>query len=396
MDRQSAELGVAQSRCERAHPVELEFRRLPAFDIDEAHKVLEYRFRGRESARNHGASMPIRSGCGQAPPAPGRYWMRGSSALKHGYLVDSPAPPHNAVRRRTRSPLTPRRQAGADSRAAAQVHPSGNKKLIVVESEGAVFDGLRHRHEQGYLPAFIGRFAWGADPSLCARIWRSVALESRFRGEAPQVCLAAALRLLNTRYPSVRRVAVAKALETHLAARAPGAPGLDRAVSGAAADLVADWESMAEGLLREAGPPPVFEEASRFLAPDRRRMPGHRRACLEPISRGDRSQSLGNGGNGRPVPAHRRPRARRYGGISALRSGSRLRYGTSARHRFLQVHVDRFPIGIGAFLSDRARKGSRKLAPAVGVAFCDAAVWRFSRAPRRFSRFSRSRLRRPF
>ncbi|MFZ2635980.1 MAG: hypothetical protein WAZ99_06380 [Rectinemataceae bacterium] len=186
--------------------------------------------------------------------------------MKHGYLVDSPAPPHNAVRRRSRSPLTPRRQAGADSRAAAQVHPSGNKKLIVVESEGAVFDGLRHRHEQGYLPAFIGRFAWGADPSLCARIWRSVALESRFRGEAPQVCLAAALRLLNTRYPSVRRVAVAKALETHLAARAPGTPGLDRAVSGAAADLVADWQSMAEGLLREAGPPPVFEEASRFLA----------------------------------------------------------------------------------------------------------------------------------
>lgn len=184
--------------------------------------------------------------------------------------MDSLAPARKPLRRRT-SPgavtARPRERSGSESGASPA--PSSRlpdpKRLIVVESEGAVFDSLSHRHESGYLPAFIGRFAWGADASLCASIWRSVALGSRLRGEDPQVILAAALRLLNTHFPSVRRAAVARSIEVRLSAGGPGlaAPGFGP--SDPAGELVRDWISMAEGLLEEAGLPVVFPGARAFL-----------------------------------------------------------------------------------------------------------------------------------
>lgn len=138
-------------------------------------------------------------------------------------------------------------------------------RLVVVESEGAVFDSLAFRHEHGYLPAFVGRFAWGADPAVCARIWRAVALRSRLRGEDPLVLLPVALRLLNGRYPSVRRAAVARSLEVRASAPGPAGAKADR-TEDPAWRLARDWLSMAEGLLRDAGPSEAFPEAREFLA----------------------------------------------------------------------------------------------------------------------------------
>lgn len=191
--------------------------------------------------------------------------------MKHGFLVDSLSPPRNPVRRRAHAQASSRRP---DPRKPERKDEGGlgiakalpeTSRLVLVESEGAVFDSLAFRHEHGYLPAFIGRFAWGADPSLCARIWRKVALHSRLRGEDPEVLLPVALRLLNSKVPSVRRAAVARSLEVR--ASASGAAG-DMWVEGEdpAWRLARDWLAMAEGLLRDAGQAAAFGAAREFLS----------------------------------------------------------------------------------------------------------------------------------
>lgn len=139
------------------------------------------------------------------------------------------------------------------------------KALLVIESEGTVFDSLALRHEKAYLPAFVGCFSLGLDPAKAALLWRKLSLFSRLRGQEPLVILQAALRILNRNYPSVRRTAVLRALESFLSS--PGSDPLALAEAGEAAPerLLLDWLSMAEALMEEEGYAPCFHEAQNFL-----------------------------------------------------------------------------------------------------------------------------------
>lgn len=139
------------------------------------------------------------------------------------------------------------------------------RALIVVESEGAVFDTLAAQHERAYLPAFAGCFSWGADPSACAVLWRRLALSSRLRGQDPLLILLSALRLLNRNSPSIRRAAVLRALESYLASPAKDPLALAAAPKGSPGRLILDWISMCDSLLEEEGYAPCFSSASAFL-----------------------------------------------------------------------------------------------------------------------------------
>ena len=132
------------------------------------------------------------------------------------------------------------------------------KILIVVESEGAVFDSLARKHENGYLPAFAGCFSWGSDPSTCASLWRALALGSKLRGQDPLLILLSALRLLNRNSPSIRRAAVIRVLDLYLANPARDPLGFAASPSGSPERLILDWMSMSNALLDAEGYPPEF------------------------------------------------------------------------------------------------------------------------------------------
>ncbi len=137
--------------------------------------------------------------------------------------------------------------------------------IIIVESEGAVFDVHRRWHEAAYLPAFIGCFGGMAEPALCGEVWRYVALETCLRGEPPMVILLAALRVLNCLSPSVQRTVVVKALEKY-AASETSTDDLFRLEEKNPAEMMAiDWFSMAEGLIQDSGRVPYFFTAEEFL-----------------------------------------------------------------------------------------------------------------------------------
>ncbi|NLX45524.1 MAG: hypothetical protein GXY71_06390 [Treponema sp.] len=143
--------------------------------------------------------------------------------------------------------------------------PGPKKILLIIESEGAVFDSLSLMHQRAYIPAFSGCFSQGADPTYASMLWRRLALFSRLRGQEPLVILQAALRILNRSYPSVRRIAVLRCLESFL-----GASGKDRGLlaeseEGSPERLLLDWMTMAETLMEEEGYAPCFENAKSFL-----------------------------------------------------------------------------------------------------------------------------------
>jgi hypothetical protein len=137
--------------------------------------------------------------------------------------------------------------------------------LIVVESDGAVFDSLAQKHEKGYLPAFAGCFSWGLDPSACAGLWRRLSLSSRLRGQEPLLILLSALRLLNRKSPSIRRIAVIRILDSYLAAPARDPLGFASSPKGSPERLILDWITMSDSLLDEEGYAPGFPSAYDFL-----------------------------------------------------------------------------------------------------------------------------------
>ncbi len=139
------------------------------------------------------------------------------------------------------------------------------KILLIIESEGSVFDSLSLMHQKAYVPAFSGCFSQGADPAFASLLWRRLALFSRLRGQEPLIILQAALRILNRSYPSVRRGAVLRALESFL-----GTPGQDRRLlaeseAGSPERLLLDWMTMAETLMEEEGYASCFDNAKKFL-----------------------------------------------------------------------------------------------------------------------------------
>lgn len=148
----------------------------------------------------------------------------------------------------------------------AAVWTAPRRTLLVIESEGAVFDSLRQRHEACYMPSFAALFAWGVDPFVCSALWRSLALSSRTRGEEPAVILLAALRRLNRIMPSVRRSAFVSVLEAQI--RDPDPQALIQAArkEGSPECLIMEWMRTSDSLLSELEPAPLFSEAAAFLA----------------------------------------------------------------------------------------------------------------------------------
>jgi hypothetical protein len=155
----------------------------------------------------------------------------------------------------------------------ARIGPVFARSLIVVESEGCVFDTLRERHEQAYLPAFVACFSWGLDRSFCAGLWRKLALDSKFRGQSPARILLGALRILNRRFPSVRRSAVLRALDHYLALPTPDPFILAGAPAGSPERLILDWMTMSEGMIDAESPDHCFAQAREFLLSFKARAP---------------------------------------------------------------------------------------------------------------------------
>lgn len=150
------------------------------------------------------------------------------------------------------------------------------RALIVVESEGAVFDSLSRNHERAYLPAFAGCFSWGFDAAACSELWRRLALSSKLRGQEPLLILLSALRLLNRSAPSIRRAAVIRVLDSYLAAPTRDPLGFASSPKGSPERLILDWISMSDSLLDEEGYAPEFPTASAFLKTMKSLAPGAR------------------------------------------------------------------------------------------------------------------------
>lgn len=167
-----------------------------------------------------------------------------------------------------------RTEAAVERKAAADASSRASRVLVVIESEGAVFDTLARQHETGYIPAFAGCFSWGISPVVCAELWRRLALSSRLRGQEPSLILLSALRLLNRSAPSIRRAAVIKVLEAWLASPAKDPLALAQAPSGSPERLILDWMTMSASLLEEESYAPAFPAALAFLRGVKATAPG--------------------------------------------------------------------------------------------------------------------------
>lgn len=137
--------------------------------------------------------------------------------------------------------------------------------LLIVESEGAVFDTLSAHCEHAYVPAFTACFSMGHDPLSCGQIWRHVALETRLRGSSPFAILATSLRLLNKRHPSVRRAAIIKTLDSFIASGEKDLLALADSPLGSPGRIVADWYAMTCGAIEKEPPVSSFTRAQSFL-----------------------------------------------------------------------------------------------------------------------------------
>ncbi|MHB9151065.1 MAG: hypothetical protein ACYC2S_00295 [Spirochaetales bacterium] len=184
------------------------------------------------------------------------------------HILDNLPAERSVARKRARVSATRNRlkvETAEDRKPANPGEPLSKKILIVVESEGAVFDSLARKHENGYLPAFAGCFSWGSDPSTCASLWRALALRSKLRGQDPRLILLSALRLLNRNSPSIRRAAVIRVLDLYLANPSRDPLGFAASPSGSPERLILDWMSMSNALLDAEGYPPEFGSAREFL-----------------------------------------------------------------------------------------------------------------------------------
>lgn len=197
--------------------------------------------------------------------------------MRSVHIFDNLSGERNSTRKRLRAAASrnrPRGETATEGKSVTSAVLLSKRILIVVESEGAVFDSLARRHEKAYLPAFAGCFSWGLDPSACASLWRRLSLSSRLRGQEPLTILLSALRLLNRNAPSVRRVAVMRVLEAYLAAPARDPLGLASSPKGSPERLILDWITMSDALLEEEGYAPGFPSACNFLTTAKSIAPG--------------------------------------------------------------------------------------------------------------------------
>jgi hypothetical protein len=145
------------------------------------------------------------------------------------------------------------------------LHLHDKQVIVIIESEGAVFDINRYWHETAYLPSFIGCFGGNVDPAVAGEIWRTVALETSLRGEHPLVILLAALRVLNVLFPSMQRSVIIKTLEKYSLSESTLDDLFRLEERHPVEMMIIDWFSMAEGLIQELGRVPHFSTAEEFL-----------------------------------------------------------------------------------------------------------------------------------
>ncbi|MDP2791849.1 MAG: hypothetical protein Q8O15_08870 [Rectinemataceae bacterium] len=188
--------------------------------------------------------------------------------MRSVHILDTFTAERSTARKRSRA-SAPRahlkNEQSAEKTLAAMTEMLAKRLLVVIESEGTVFDSLSRKHEKAYLPAFAGCFSWGSNPAVCSSLWHRLALRSRLRGQEPLRILLSALQLLNRAAPSIRRVAVIRALETYLTAAKPDPLSLASYPKGSPERLILDWIAMSDSLLEEEGYAPSFEAAARFL-----------------------------------------------------------------------------------------------------------------------------------
>ena len=172
------------------------------------------------------------------------------------------------IHRRSRGGTVSQKTAGQATASIGSdqpLHLHDKQIIVIIESEGAVFDINRYRHETAYLPSFIGCFGGNVDPAVAGEVWRTVALESSLRGEHPLIVLLAALRVLNVLFPSMQRAVVIKALEKYSFSENT-LDDLFRLEERPPAEMmIIDWFSMADGLIQELGRVPHFSTAEEFL-----------------------------------------------------------------------------------------------------------------------------------
>jgi hypothetical protein len=213
----------------------------------------------------------------QVPGIVCRYLAHGSACVKSVHLLENLPVDRGGTRKRSRlgaSRTHPKAEGTQGKSKKSETERFSKRVLIVVESEGAVFDTLAWQHEHAYLPAFVGRFSWGMDTADCMRLWRGLALSSKLRGQDPLLILLSALRLMNRSAPSIRRAAVIRVLDSYLATPVRDQFRLASAPKGGPERLILDWISMSDSLLREEGYAPLFPAARDFLKTTKTLAPG--------------------------------------------------------------------------------------------------------------------------
>jgi len=165
--------------------------------------------------------------------------------VRTDYLVPSPA-------------RSPRRQK-----------PAGTV-LIALDSDGTVFDSMRPKHLEAFLPAFAESFV-PSHPEAAEAVWRFVNLESRSRGVNRYRALSQCLRLLPG-HPSVQKVdpawkRVASSVDAWLAAEpSPSRPALEKAALGdPILSSVLDWSVAVDRMVASMPPARAFEGALRAI-----------------------------------------------------------------------------------------------------------------------------------
>lgn len=155
------------------------------------------------------------------------------------------------------------------TRSSRRQKPAGTV-LVALDSDGTVFDSMRPKHLEAFLPAFAESFAPSQGPAAEA-VWRFVNLESRSRGVNRYRALSQCLRLLPG-HPSVKKAdpawkRVAASVDAWLASEpSPSRPALERAaVDDAILSSVLAWSVAVDRRISAMPPARAFEGALRAL-----------------------------------------------------------------------------------------------------------------------------------
>ena len=155
------------------------------------------------------------------------------------------------------------------TRSSRRHKPAGTV-LIALDSDGTVFDSMRPKHLEAFLPAFAESFA-PAQGEAAEAVWRFVNLESRSRGVNRYRALSQCLRLLPG-HPAVKKAdpawkRVAASVDAWLASEpSPSRPALEKAAIGdPLLSSVLDWSVAVDRKVAAMPPARPFDGALRAI-----------------------------------------------------------------------------------------------------------------------------------